>query len=584
MLGCLGGVQPPSREASAARRSSESGVGGPPRFKQGDVLRKHAPLLAILAVAVLPYFVGLQSSTIWDANEAYYAETPREMIESGDYVNPTFNYQPRFNKPVLSYWTVAASYHLFGVSERSERLPIAVSAVVLVATAYVLGWAAWSREAGLLAALVLATTPRFLMFSRRIIIDMWITMFTGLTLLCFVLAELRPDHRRRYLGLMYVAAGLGVLTKGPIALVLPALAILIYLGVERRLAYLTRMMIPAGIVIVSLIVVPWYLALYAQHGWVYIREFFIDENVLRYAQPVGAARRGVLFYVPVLLTDLFPWSLLLPVAFGSAWTAFAEAASATVANWNRVQRILLIWIATIVLFFTFSQTKEDLYIFPAVAAEAALIGVVLERAREGERLRGVAVRWSFIVAGALVSLIGIGLFALSLSGTQYQVAGTRAVAVIAVAGGAQALTAAWRRQLRTGALGLASAFAAMSWVFVLVSLPDFERYKPVAPLVQIIKQRAAPHARIGYYRFAMPSMAFYLRRPVFEYFDPESVQSVFASGDEVHCLMTAEDYGVVKDLLGPTYVVARKPLFDVKIQSLVEGSALSDILMVSTKP
>ena len=555
---------------------------GPPPFKKGHVLRKSALLPAILAAAVLPYVVGLQSSTLWDANEAYYAETPREMIESGDYINPSFNDQPRFNKPVLSYWAVAASYHVFGVSERSERLPIAASALVLMAAAYGLGRVAWSREAGLLSALVLATTPRVLMLSRRIIIDMWVTMFMGLTLLCFVLAEARPDHRRRYLLLMYVAAGLGVLTKGPIAVVLPALAILISLVVERRLTDLARMMIPAGIIIVSLIVLPWYAALYAQHGWVHIKEFFLDENVMRYTQPFGAARRGVLFYVPVLLSDLFPWSLLLPVALGSAWTAFTEAGSAAVVNRNKVQRILVTWIATIILFFTFSQTKEDLYIFPAVAAEAALIGVVLARAFERGR---EAVRWSVIVAGGLVGLIGIGLWWLTLTGTRYQLAGTRAVALIAVAGGAQVLIAAWRRRLQPAALGLAGAVAAMSWVFVLVSLPDFERYKPVAPLVEIIKQHAAPSARIGYYRFAMPSMAFYMRRPVFEYFAAESVRDVFASGDEVHCLMTAEDYAAVKDALaGPTYVVARRPLFDVRLQSLLEGRALPDIVVISNKP
>src|SRR5574341_2427277 len=102
----------------------------------GDPLRKYPLLLALLTVAVLPYAIGLGDSTIWDANEAFYAETPREMIASGDYINPGFNYQPRFNKPVLSYWVVAASYHVFGVSEHSERLPIAFAALVLIASAF----------------------------------------------------------------------------------------------------------------------------------------------------------------------------------------------------------------------------------------------------------------------------------------------------------------------------------------------------------------------------------------------------------------------------------------------------------------
>jgi len=516
------------------------------------------------------------------------------MIEARDYINPTFNYRPRFNKPVLSYWIVAASYRLFGVSEWSERLPIAAAAVVLIATAFALGRAAWSVEAGLFAALALATTPRVLMFARRIIIDMWITMFMGLTLLGFVQAEVNPAHRRRYLLLMYVAAGLGVLTKGPVAVVLPALAILIYLVVERRLGDLRRMMIPAGIAIVSVIVLPWYVALYFQHGWVYIREFFIDENVLRYAQPVGAARRGLLFYLPVMLSDMFPWSMLLPVALVSAWTAFVQGPDAAKPV-NKAQRMLLIWVAAIVLFFTFSQTKEDLYIFPIVPAEAALIGVVLARGRESMSISARserhprpfsrAVRWSLVVTGAVVGVMGGALLAMTLMGTRYQLAGSRAVAFMALAGGALALVLAIRRRVTQSALVLGSAFVVMSWVFVVTTLPDFEKYKPVAPFAEIIKQRAAPQARIGYYRFAVPSLVFYTRRPVFESFDLESLQRVFASGDEVYCLMTAEDYAAVKNTLpGPTYVVVRRPLFDVKVQTLLEGTALPDIVLVSNRP
>src|SRR6476660_10464995 len=71
-------------------------------------------LVLLLAAAIVPYFIGLADSAIWDANEAFYVETPREMIERGDYVGPTFNYEPRFNKPVLSYWIVAGFYNVFG--------------------------------------------------------------------------------------------------------------------------------------------------------------------------------------------------------------------------------------------------------------------------------------------------------------------------------------------------------------------------------------------------------------------------------------------------------------------------------------
>jgi hypothetical protein len=156
---------------------------------------------------------------------------------------------------------------------------------------------------------------------------------------------------------------------------------------------------------------------------------------------------------------------------------------------------------------------------------------------------------------------------------------------MALAGGVLVLVLAFRRRVIQSALVLGSAFAVMSWVFVAISLPDFEKYKPVAPFAAIINQRAASQARIGYYRVAVPSLVFYTRRPVFESFDLESLQRVFASGDEVYCLMTAEDYATVKDTLaGPTYVVVRRPLFDVKVQTLLEGTALPDIVVVSNRP
>ena len=166
--------------------------------------------------------------------------------------------------------------------------------------------------AGLLAALVLATSPRLLLLARRIIIDIHITMWMGLVLLCFALAETRPQRRRLYLCLMYVAAGFGVLTKGPVAVFLPAVVFFIYLASQKRLGDLRHMMLPTGAVISLAIVVPWYYLLYREHGWEYIGSFIFGENLGRYAEAVGEQSRGLLFYIPVMLADLFPWSLMIP--------------------------------------------------------------------------------------------------------------------------------------------------------------------------------------------------------------------------------------------------------------------------------
>src|SRR5947199_5186700 len=210
----------------------------------GPFNRRHLILVALLCLAVIPYVTRLGASSLWDANEAFYTETPRQMIESGDLVNPRFNEQPRFNKPPLSYWVVVAFYKLLGVSAASERLAIALGASLMIAIAFALGRLLYSSEAGLYAALALAIAPRFLMFSRRIMIDVYMAMFMAAALLFLALAEARPRERKRYLILMYVAIGLGVMTKGPAAAVLPALAFIIYLAAHRDLRRWRQMMLP----------------------------------------------------------------------------------------------------------------------------------------------------------------------------------------------------------------------------------------------------------------------------------------------------------------------------------------------------
>src|SRR6185436_12243098 len=201
-----------------------------------------------------------------------------------------------------------------------------------------------------------------------------------LTLLFFALSERYPSRRRLFLALMYLSVGLGVLTKGPVAAVIPFLVFIVYLAVHRELGRLREMMIPAGTVIALLIVAPWYVALYQQHGWTYITGFFIDENVGRFTETVGVQERGPFFYLKTLWSDMLPWSLCLP-AIVYAWRRDRRSGpdlsrSTTVASAQvvRLRTLLLLWIAVTVVLFSMSQTKQDLYIFPIVAAVAALGG------------------------------------------------------------------------------------------------------------------------------------------------------------------------------------------------------------------
>ena len=167
--------------------------------------------------------------------------------------------------------------------------------------------------------------------------------------------------------------------KGPVAVFLPAVVFFIYLASQKRLGDLRHMMLPTGALISLAIVVPWYYFLYREHGWEYIGAFIFGENLERYAEAVGEQSRGMLFYLPVMLADLFP-------------VVAADSGRALVGGSRRACRIASrgcssIWIAAIVVFFSLSGTKEDLYILPIVPAEAALIGAMLAKAIDSEPCR-----------------------------------------------------------------------------------------------------------------------------------------------------------------------------------------------------
>jgi 4-amino-4-deoxy-L-arabinose transferase-like glycosyltransferase len=554
------------------------------------------PLL--LALAIVPYFVGLGASSIWDANEAFYVETPREMIQRGDYISPTFNYEPRLNKPVLSYWIVAAFYHVFGVSVAVQRIPIALGALVMILTAFFLARAADDTRgapqlfgipaAAWWAGLGLAIAPRLLMFARRIFIDIYISMFLGLTLLFFALSERYPGRRRLFLLLMYVSVGLGLLTKGPIAAVLPGLVFAIYLVVHRELGRIKDMLIPAGTAILLALVVPYYAALYMRHGWGPITSFLLGENVARFTDGVGVDRvRGVGYYLPVVFTDSFPWSLLL---VGAAVLWFADRrqlrtpADPPAAMAFRIRTLLWLWVLVIVAFFTLSEAKQDLYIFPIVPAVAALGGVFISRALGPGGPAGW-LRRTVAAMGLLVLAFGAGtLYLFQAAGNVYSLEGTALVGVLSALGGAAVLALALLGRLPAALVAVAVAALALNWTFVLRVLPSFEQYKPVPALSAVIAGRAGPDDAVVHYNVALPSMVYYLGRHVDVLFETEPLVEHLRGPRTVYVVLPDDDYAYLAPLAGvETCVIARTPTVNVKLRAVLAREPLPEVLLITNR-
>jgi 4-amino-4-deoxy-L-arabinose transferase-like glycosyltransferase len=568
------------------------------------LLSRRFVLWVLLCLAVCPYFWDLNGSSIWDANEAFYVETPREMIERGDYIGPTFNYQPRFNKPVLSYWIVAGFYKVFGVSVGVQRIPIALGALAMILTAFFLARSAAvspgggsragpATEAALWAAVGLAVAPRLMMFGRRIFIDIYISMFMAGTLLFFALAERYPHRRRLFMLLMYASVGLGVLTKGPVAAVLPGLVFALYLAVHGELKRIREMMIPAGLVVVLAIVVPWYTALYHRYGWTYITSFFLGENVARYTEGVGVeTRRGPLFYLPVVFSDSFPWSLCL---FGAAgmWLAdrrrtqaLSTAADSDAVRAQRVRTLMWLWVVGIVGFFSFSAAKQDLYIFPIVPVVAALGGLLIARSRtDGTPEHPHSLRVTAAVIGALLAVAGFGtLYIFQSVGTVYVLDGARLVGLSAAIGGIAALALALAGRPRGAFAAILLALVTLNWVFVVRVLPSFERYKPVPRLSAVIQERLQDGDVVAHYDVALPSMVFYLRRHIEVLFEHDAFLQTFRQGRTVYAVLSAEDYARMRAEIGiPTCVLERQSTVNVKLKAVLARDPLPEVLLITNK-
>jgi 4-amino-4-deoxy-L-arabinose transferase-like glycosyltransferase len=341
------------------------------------------------------------------------------------------------------------------------------------------------------------------------------------------------------------------------------------------------MLLPAGMVIIAAIVVPWYAALYLREGWDPIVSFLFGENLARYTEGVGVdSVRGPFFYLPVLFSDSFPWSLFL-VAAAMVWVAERRILPRHDPG-LRVRTLMWVWIAAIVLFFTASAAKQDLYIFPIVPAVAALGGIAIAG---GLRAGWSAVRWTAAVIGVLVAISGAGLVYVLGSGNGiYALHGTRVMGIAGVSGGAGAALLACLRRPRAALLATIVTFVVLDWVFVVRVLPAFERYKPVPGFATTLAPLLRPDDLLVTYDEALPSLVYYLRRHVDPIFVDIELFEKFRSGRTVYAVLSTENYQALRDRIGvPTCELERRPTFDVKLKNMIRRDALPELVLITNR-
>lgn len=372
-------------------------------------------LIILLVVCFVAFWWRLGTLGLIDPDEPFYAQTAREMVQSGDWVTPQIYGAPQFEKPIFYYWLVAGSFKALGETEFAGRMPTAVFASILVLLVWWFGSRVWNARSGFLAALVLATGLEFCVMSRLMLTDIPLATFLAAALFCYWLALKEEAQRDKWMFWHLVWAGFAVLTKGPLGSLVTIMATVAFsLSVRRPVLYRGRGFW-WGVVAYAVIVVPWYATMFAWHAKPFWEEFFIRDNWLRVIRAEHPSNNHFWYYPGLLLLGSLPWMPAVALTVRRAWGRL-RADEAMFFQWC--------WLLTSLVFLTICQSKIPSYAFFLFVPLALLIGRNLDDLLE----RG------FTSAGERRMVIGFAIFQCVVVGL---------FAAIALADTVPALSAAW---------------------------------------------------------------------------------------------------------------------------------------------
>ncbi len=341
-----------------------------------DTRRQWLVLLVACLLVAFAWFGSLELRGLFIPDEGRYAEIPREMLASGDWVTPHLNDLKYFEKPPLQYWLTAASFRIFGEDEWTARVPAAMLGFLAISMLAFTCVRLKRATTGLLAGIILASSWAFFLGAQYLTLDMTLTAFLTMALCSFLLAQREgasAAQRDRWMLVAWIAAGLAVLSKGLIGIVLPGLAIAAYLALDRDWQLLRRLNFRAGGPAFLLVATPWFIVV-QQRNPEFFHFFFIHEHLERFTES-GHHRAGPWwYYLPVMIGGLMPWTAAMVRECLDQWR-----------TWTRqrgefcVERFAGIWAAVTFVFFSLSHSKLPAYVLPAFPALAIVLAAAIQR-------------------------------------------------------------------------------------------------------------------------------------------------------------------------------------------------------------
>lgn len=490
--------------------------------------------LIALGVLILVWFANLEYRTLIKPDEGRYAEIPREMVVSGDWVTPRLNELKYFEKPPLQYWATATAYTLFGEQQWTSRLWTALTGFAGILLVWLAGLKLFGRETANYAALILSSSLLYVLMAHINTLDMGVTFFITLGIVGLLLAQQgygSLQNRREQAGMQgaaeratrhtaevgeerastqrssleaqqvikasrnwmlmaWAGLALGVLSKGLMGIVLPGAVLFIYCVVQRDFSVLKRMHWLPGLALFFAIVTPWFY-LVMQANPEFFERFFIYEHYTRFTTKDLGRYQPWHYFIPILLVGALPWTVTL-------FDSLRRGLSHVAVGQFHAERFLLIWAVFIYVFFSISGSKLPSYLLPMFPALALLM------ARRIVAMQPRTLFWQLLPAllmPAALAVIGTLMGQLADTPNQAELyphyrSWLFAAAAVGLFGLTVGLRWLWRGNKLAGVLAVSLA----GLLTAQISLSGYE---------SIARERSAKHIALAIQGEVMPEIPFY---------------------------------------------------------------------------
>ena len=344
-------------------------------------MKNNKYLKQIIILLALAYFCfmfgnGLISLTIPD--EVFYAQTAKEMLQQHTWMTPYLFDQPQFEKPIFLYWLLKLGFLTFGINSFAARFFPAFFGILGVVAVYLLARIGFSDDKkAFICAIVMMTCGLYIGLARTVFTDLIFSVFILLALLSFYWGYVFEKRKGAGILLFFIFSALAVLTKGPLGLIISVLTVTLFLFIKKNIKFLVNRYFVSGLLLFSLICLPWYILMFKLYGNNFIREFFYNDHYRRIIEAEHHRNDTWYFYPFSMVSCIFPWSVFLVVSLFSVPKYLKQK--------NNAFYVFLICLITVVfVVFQSAHSKLISYIFPLFPALALLVGgfIVDEFAQE----------------------------------------------------------------------------------------------------------------------------------------------------------------------------------------------------------